>query len=239
MHKEKALNVSRTDGFNEFYTTYEQCEEVLGYLKSLGLLNKKSICCPCDGEHSNIVKWLKANTKAKIVYFDYLDCNSAKARQQMLKCGCVITNPPFDNNEWMPLFNFCKQYKLAYFLWGSPHNFNYNLDYICVVPSHKLECWDYDLPKGVVKPASTLFYTNFEVPYIDYDYSPAKSDQYYKGIPVYDYIKNVPKNYYDWMYVPITFTRYIKHYEIDVNRTKDSPTGKYIRICIRRKNKHG
>ena len=61
------------NSFNEFYTTYENADEILGALKEQGFLDDiKTICCPCDGAHSNIVKWLQNNTKAKIVYFDYL-----------------------------------------------------------------------------------------------------------------------------------------------------------------------
>lgn len=226
------------DSFNEFYTTYEQCDIVLGEIKRLGFLDGfKTICCPCDGAHSNIVKWLQKNTKAKVVFFDYLDCNSSKARSMMLRCECVITNPPFENSQWQPLFDFLKKSKLNYFLWGSPHNINDHLDYIFIVPSHRALGWNYNLERGVIKNASTQFFTNFDVPYLDYDYVPAEREQFYKGIPCYDHTKNIPKDYFGWMRVPITAIRYIKHYEL--KNCYDSVSSKYIRILIRRRKTNG
>lgn len=231
------ISQTKNSSFNEFYTTYEQCDTVLGEIKRLGFLDSfKTICCPCDGAHSNIVKWLQNNTKAKIVYFDYLDCNSSKARQMMLKCGCVITNPPYDRKIWIPFFMFLHESKIPYFIWGSmPSNTSkstYNLDYLFYIKTDNC----FERPDGKIAQVNlTCFYTNFDVPYPDYEYEPAEKAQFYKGIPLYDHARNVPKDYMGWFLAPFSMLKYLKHYDIDEKLSKEGGHGKYIRFCLRRK----
>lgn len=236
----KGWDKTRSD-FNEYYTTYEQCEQVLGSLKKLGFLDKfKKICCPCDGDQSNIVKWLQNNTNAEIVHFNYLDCNSQKARQIMMRCGCVITNQPFAMKSWKPLFWFLHNSQIPYFIWGplptSRDEFRYHLDYIFSVKCNS----EYLRPNGeLVFVGITTFYTNFDVPYPDYEYEPAKEDQWYRGLPMYDKVRNVPKNYYGWFYAPFSILFYLKHYDINRERSGDRDHGKYVRLCVRRRKEDG
>ena len=99
--------------------------------------------------------------------------------------------------------------------------------------SHKYITWEYDTIHNGRKYANTIFYTNYDVPYLDYEYKePTKPIETYEGIPVFDYTRNIPKDYYGWMYVPCTSPRYIKHFELD--DTKRGVPGIYTRYCIRR-----
>lgn len=234
------MNRGKDIDFNEFYTTYDQCELYFSHLKKTGQLdNIKSICCPCDGANSNIVKWLKANTKAKIVYFDYLDCNSQKARQQMLKCGCVITNPPFESKHWTPLFEFLRGAKLKYLIFGTflqTGHLRHIKDFDCVYQSPYKEAYDFIRPDGTLSAVHIFLYTNFNYPEDTYEYKPVEKVQYYRGIPVFDKVANVPKDYNDWFYAPLNILCFIRNRDYSYERTLATVPGKYVRVCIRRKH---
>jgi hypothetical protein len=226
------------NSFNEFYTTYENADEVLGALKEQGFLDDiKTICCPCDGAHSNIVKWLQNNTKAKIVYFDYLDVNSVRARKKMLQCGCVITNPPFSADISVPFLKFLKSNKIPYLIWGPllmPINC---FDYLFTAKKKRgAMARLFKRPDGSMTIVSNhVYYTNFDVDYPDYNYEPPKVEQFYDGIPFYDSYKNIPKDYYGWFYAPMSARFVIKHYDIDLKRSKKSISNRFCRLCMRRR----
>ena len=76
---------------------------------------------------------------------------------------------------------------------------------------HKSNIFEYNRPDGTKKRvAITSYYTTYKVPIYDYKYKPAKEEQYYNKIPVYDRVNNIPPNYMDWMYVPITSLHYLQ-----------------------------
>ena len=238
---------SKCPTFNEFYTLYENCELIFRDL--IPIINEQTkpkndtltVCCPCDSEKSNIVKWLQDNTDWKIVYFGDKDVNSEEARAIMLEADIIITNPPFSLNVWKPFMTWLIENSKNFFVFGpilqsgsqklAKNVFKHS--YLYSVKSHKSIAWKYDTLNDGRKYANTIFYTNYDVPYLDYEYKePNKPIETYEGIPVFDYTKNIPKDYYDWMYVPCTSPRYIKHFELD--DTKRGVPGKYNRYCIRR-----
>ena len=233
--------------FNEFYTLYESCELIFRDL--IPIINaqtqtkndKLTICCPCDSEKSNIVKWLQDNTDWNIIYFGDKDVNSEEARTIMLEADVIITNPPFSMNVWRPFMNWLIENKKKFFIFGPILKSEskklakkvYKHSYLYTVKSHKSNMWEYDTISSGIQYASTLFYTSYDVPYLDYEYKEStKPIETYEGIPVFDYTRNIPKDYMGWMYVPCTSTIYIKHFELD--DTKRGVPGKYSRYCIRR-----
>ena len=229
--------------FNEFYTTKEQCDiifsDIVPIIYQQNDCKPLKICCPCDGEQSEIVKYFKLICPDwEIDYFDDLDFNSEEARERMLKADVIITNPPFKMKEWKPFIEWLITNKKNFFIWGpllSSELLKFVIDnaYIYINKEHKQNVWMYDLPDGTQKPATTMFYTSYKVPILEYKYEPVKEEQYYEGIPVYDKLYNIPPDYMDWMYVPVTSIVYLQPFEINYPRSR--VPGKYVRVCVRRK----
>ena len=238
---------SKDPTFNEFYTLYESCELLFRDLLQIineqtkTKNNKLTVCCPCDSERSNIVKWLQNNTDWNIIYFVDKDVNGEEARDIMLGADVIITNPPFSINVWKPFMTWLIDNKKNYFIFGpilqsgsqKLAKLVYEHGYVYSVPSNKSSMWQYDTISSGRKYATTFYYTSYDVPYPEYEYKePKEPIELYEGIPVFNKTRNIPKDYMGWMYVPCTSTRYIKHFELDA--TKRGVPGKYVRYCIRR-----
>ena len=231
--------------FNEFYTTREQCEiifdEMIPIINEQTNKDKISVCCPCDGEQSEIPKYLAEHTNWSIDYFGDLDMNSEEARERMLNADVIITNPPFRMCEWRPFVEWLITNKKQFFIWGplytsrSKKTLKLILDYGMIYKPKNYGChtYMYNRPDGSQKAAVTEFYTSYKVPVYGYTYKPIDEIQYYNGIPVYDRRCNIPPDYTGWMYVPITTLHYLQPFEIDI--TKKCVPGKYVRVCVRRK----
>ena len=244
---EKIGSGSKDPTFNEFYTLYESCEllfrDLLPIIKEQTKTknNKLTVCCPCDSEKSNIVKWLQNNTDWNIIYFGDKDVNSEEARTIMLEADIIITNPPFGFKVWRPFITWLIENKKNFFIFGLIIGSNspklaklvFEHSYIYKVKTHKSNWWKYDTINSGLQHALTLYYTSYDVPYLDYDYKePKEHIELYEGIPVFNKTKNIPKDYKGWMYVPVTSVTYIKYFELD--DTKKNVPGKYDRYCIRR-----
>ena len=221
--------------FDEFYTLYEQAEQVLSPLKE-HFMNKR-IVCPCDTEESNIVKWLRDNTNSEVIASS-IDVNSKEARELMLTADIIVTNPPFSSKVFSPFFKWLYDNNKDYLIWGPLTLSNATslgcvpyIKYIYIPRNCKV--YTYARPDGSEKSAATLFYTSIDVPYLDYDYKPAKEQEFFEGIPVFNRSQNIPKDYYDWMWVPVTAIRKIKYYEV---KKSGGPNGHYVRLLIRRIN---
>jgi hypothetical protein len=232
--------------FNEFYTLYKNCElifrDLLSIIEKQTKNNSKlTVCCPCDSEKSNIVKWLQDNTDWNIIYFGDKDVNGEEARNIMLEADVIITNPPFSMRVWRPFMTWLIANKKNFFIFGPILQSNclslaklvYEHSYVYTIPSHKAIMWEYETLNDGHQYANTLFYTCYDVPYLDYEYKqPTEHIETYEGIPVYNRTNAIPKDYKGWMYVPCTSIRYIKHFELD--DTKLRVPGKFTRYCIRR-----
>lgn len=231
--------------FNEFYTTREQCEiifdEMIPIINEQTNKDKITVCCPCDGEQSEIPKYLAEHTNWSIDYFGDLDMNGEEAHERMLNADVIITNPPFRLREWRPFVEWLIANKKQFFIWG-PLLQTGSIKLLQFVTSNsmmymsiknKSNIWLYNRPDGSQKPAITYFYTTYKVPVYEYKYKPTTENQFYNGIPVYDKVNNIPLNYDGWMYVPSTSLIYLQPFEIDI--TKHGVPNKYVRRCIKRK----
>ena len=231
-----ANKLAKCKSFNEFYTLPESCEEIFRPLRPFFM--DKKIHCPCDDENSAIVQWLQQNTNSTIT-FSHLpehDMNGEYARQKMLEADLVVTNPPF-SSCWNELFKWLTKNKIEYFIFGPTlkgDDLVHLVNNIYKCPTHKSLNWDYTVGSSL-KSAATVFYTSLPVFKNDYEYkAPKKEITYFEGIPVYDRTENVPKDYFDWMYVPVTFIYFVDLSDFDVGGLARPPT-KYIRFKVRRK----
>lgn len=258
---------SDREDFNEYYTLYEQCDIQLRDIIDL-LRPFKTICCPCDSEKSNIVKWLQDNTEAEIIYFDDLDINSEEAREIMSSCDCVITNPPYESKHFIPFFLWLNDNNIEYYIWG-PNMLSSNrrgliqkLKNIHIVDAIKYKdtdafkffehLWKAGItthfaqgpPTNVFRRPDnsyavvdhTIYYTSLNVEKPDYNYKPAKNPtiETYNGIRVFNFRRHIPKDYYDWMYIPVTALPYIGPYEYDEEGSRACVNGHYKRLLVRR-----
>ena len=232
--------------FNEFYTTREQCEvifdEMIPIINEQTNKDKITVCCPCDSEQSEIPKYLAEHTNWLIDYFGDLDMNSEEARERMFNADVIITNPPFKLSEWRPFAEWLIANKKQFFIFG-PILAHRNKKLLKLITqhtmtfkpkNHKANMYNYKCPDGSLQRiALTQYYTTYKVPIYEYKYRPINDIQYFNNIPVYDRVNNIPPNYNDWMYVPVTSIVYLQPVEID--ETKKDVPNKYVRVCVRRK----
>lgn len=84
------LNATKYDEFsNEFYTKYEDIARELDNYDLSGL----RIICPCDGENSAFVKYMKDKG------YNFQHCEGSYESVDYNEYDCVITNPPFKNYQ--------------------------------------------------------------------------------------------------------------------------------------------
>jgi len=151
----------------------------------------------------------------------------------------IVTNPPFSSKVFSPFFKWLYDNNKDYLVWGPVLVCNGRslglYPYIKYIynPIKGNVVYRYARPDGSKKQASTVFYTSIDVPYLDYDYKPAKEQEFFEGIPVFNKTRNIPKDYYDWMWVPVTSMSWIKYYEISKS---GGPNGHFTRLLIRRIN---
>lgn len=237
---------SKNPLFNEFYTTRETCEII--FSEMIDIINEQSnnkqlkVCCPCDSEKSEIPKYLIEHTNWEVDYFSDLDVNGEEARNIMLEADIIITNPPFDIKIWRPFVKWLIENKKQFFIFGpilqSGSRKLLKLisenSYIFSPNKCRSNMYTYNRPDGSQKYAATIFYTSYKVSHLDYTYRKSKEPiETYNGVPVYNRLNNIPKDYMDWMYVPITSLHYLQPFEMD--ETKPKVPGKYVRIYLRRK----
>lgn len=194
--------------FNELYTLYEEADKFLTpYLK---YINKaKTIYCPCDSEKSNIVKWLKNNCNANILFQYEKDFNSDEVRAEMLKADIIITNPPFQKKHLNPLVTYLLANNKDFIMWcpndGAFFNQVYYFDF------HRSNTHPYLNSRGEIKGAMSKVMSTFKV------------------LPNFK-----PRKEYDLSYMPYTAVWYFNKDEYEFIKVKSKP-GDYARVALVRK----
>ena len=152
-------------GFDNYNTTAETAELILrGYLPHF---MNKIICCPCDSENSEIVKWLKTNTNSKIIYFADKDFNSEEAHAIMLKCDMIVTNPPFSIKQYRPLHIWCQENNKDFFLFCGQAELK-DMKLLNITYTYKPKRgnrYSFTRDDGRITYAATYVYSNIKPPY--------------------------------------------------------------------------
>lgn len=172
--------------------------------------------------------------------------NSEEAKQLMLRADLVITNPPFSKDNWAPFFiwlndEYVDKHNKNYFIFGpmiiikkTDKSLLKKVKYVYGNKNIKDGSRPYKRPDGSIKKVATNFYCSWKVPHMNLK---EVTDEYYNGIPVYDRAINVPDDYYDWMYVPNTFIRYIYLEDYEIDYEDEGVPGAFYRIKIKKKGK--
>lgn len=135
---------------DEYYTLYEDVARELDNYDLTGL----KIVCPCDGEHSAFVKYMRDNNYD----FDYFEGNYELVDYS--KYDVVITNPPFKN--YQKFYNLIKDKK---FIVVAPLTISYKtwFDYKDVSVGYSGRIKEFTRPNGSIENLSnTVWVTNMK-----------------------------------------------------------------------------
>ena len=204
---------------DEFYTQLNTIEKELQYY--IPHFRGKIIYLNCDKEWSNFYKYFKDNKEflgVKEIIRTSSDFRLPENIENLKRADIVVTNPPF--SLWREYVAQLMEYKKKFLILGSVNCISYK-DIFPLIKEEKM--W---LGTGIVRwfltniknlenmvESPTYWYTN-----LDYEwryrekillvekYTPEKYPKYdnYDAINV-DRTKDIPKDYYGEMGVPITF----------------------------------
>jgi len=193
---------------NEFYSTEEFVtdfmEKIFADPKCKDIFRGKIVCCPCDTEKSEFVKFFQKHQESlgikEVWYFvDYFN-------PKVLEADYIITNPPFHQvNKWLKwLSDNGKKWAVVKGFINCYYNRKCNR--ILDPPEtsyYDAGDWQFDRPDGTKKGVGVLYSSNFA----DYTYSRAPKELFYSDYkhptytnnkiitdaPLY-YIENCSKN---------------------------------------------
>lgn len=118
-HVDRANSKDKKHPSDEYYTKYEEVEDIFENIIYKEDLKDKIIYCPADGEHSNFVIYLKDH-KDDIQYKELIYTSDDMMTHEDLfeRADYIITNPPFSilPKELLPLL---KRIECKFFLFGS------------------------------------------------------------------------------------------------------------------------
>lgn len=245
---------------DEYYTLRETVEYIFEKVIGYDFLKDKIIYCPCDGEQSEFVKYLKEN-KDEINYKDfwYTSDDFNTHIDLIQKADLVITNPPFSKirKEYFPLM---KKYAKNYFFFHSPinlHIYQYE-DVFLYRSNHEI----YNVPTDIMKPAcgskdqvfvNTIFVANFKCNQLFHHrfFEKSYKELYKDKEPVWaeindgtrilsiDKIVDIPIDYDKPMLVPITilYDYFKQHFDVINVQNKiikfSDDTPRYVRILVK------
>lgn len=253
---------------DEYYTPKETVEFIFEKLIGYEFIKDKIIYCPCDGEQSEFVKYLKEN-KDKLKYKDFwYTSDDFNTHIDLIKnADLVITNPPFSKirKEYFPLM---KKYAKNYLFFHTPINLPIYLkeDVFIYRSDHNLYVVPFD---DIRKPArgtknkvyiNTIFVSSFKCNQLRKHRFPQKTyaELYKDKEPVWfeindnekilniDKITDIPIDYNEPMFVPVTilydyFKQYFDITELNIKRPLirvSDGRGRYARILVKWKNKY-
>lgn len=221
---------SKPKDSDEFYTTMEEVKYIFDHLTE-DFINK-IIYCPFDSEESNFVKYIKSH-KDELKYKDfwYTSDDWYNHLDLIEKADYIISNPPFsnlinyyDNNisckhnkdKQQGILKIMLKYNCNFFLFGGNlalHGYK-SILYKTKVKFYKRKYSDFIRPDGSLKSNSGVHYiTNLSNSFEQQKLNLTKS---YKELNTYiaktkmqeglfiKRLKDIPYDYDDWMFVPIT-----------------------------------
>lgn len=253
---------------DEYYTPKETVVFIFEKLIGYEFIKDKIIYCPCDGDQSEFVKYLKEN-KDKLNYKDFwYTSDDFNTHIDLIKnADIVITNPPFSKirKEYFPLM---KKYAKNYFFFHSPINlYMYiNEDVFLYRSDNNYYVVPFDDIRKPVRGqkntvyVSTIFVSSFKCNKLCKHHFPKKTyaELYKDKEPVWfqindnekilniDKIADIPIDYNEPMLVPITvlYDYFKQHFDITEFNIKKSldcfSDGKrrFVRVLVKWKNKY-
>lgn len=253
---------------DEYYTPKETVEFIFEKLIGYEFIKDKIIYCPCDGEQSEFVKYLKEN-KEKLNYKDFwYTSDDFNTHIDLIKnADLVITNPPFSKirKEYFPLM---KKYAKNYFFFHSTINlYMYiNEDVFLYRSDHNVYNVTFDEirkpTRGTEKSVwiSTIFISSFKCNQLHKHHFPKKTyaELYKDKEPVWfqindnekilniDKITDIPIDYNEPMLVPTTvlYDYFKQHFDITEFNIKKSLNSfsdgkhRFVRVLVKWKNKN-
>lgn len=250
---EYGLSKNKND---EYYTLRETVEYVFEKVIGYDFLKNKIIYCPCDGEESEFVKYLKEK-KYEINYKDfwYTSDDYNTHIDLIQQADLVITNPPFSKirKEYFPLM---KKYAKNYFFFHTTTTLDLyqNEDVFMYRSNYEI----YKAGVGCTKDqvfVSTIFVSSFKCNQtFNHHFPKKKYNELYKDKePVWakiddrekilciDKITDIPIDYDGLMLVPITilydyFKQHFDVTEISSRNTRfkfSDGKSRYTRILVK------
>lgn len=255
----RIFEYSRTkQKYDEYYTQRNEVEDIFEKMIGYDFLKNKIIYCPCDGEESEFVKYLKEKKdtiKYKQLIYTSDDFNTHI--DLIETADLVITNPPFSKviREYFPLM--LKHAKYFFFFHSVVSMWKYkNND----VKLHRAKHYKFIMPCKVRKSnkqeidINHIYVTNFDCnnlyqhQEIKYTYDEIFKDKQ----PVYgktdkgnylnvDKLLDIPVDYDKPIFVPITilFEYYKQYFDIINYKGKieySDGRSRYTRFLVKWKN---
>lgn len=214
----KAASDAKKRKYDEYYTSYANVEHIFEEYIPKEYLKDKIIYLPCDSDESNFTIYLKEH-KADFKYKELINTSDDYNTHYDLfeRCDVVITNPPFSKlkSEFIPILNRCKK---DFFIFGSKiamnryyyifddkeriHFMNISKAFEFIIPDQNrhgpaviyitnIDCIKEPRTKNVIGSKTTNPST----------YAISNNGERH---PVYDWLKNMPKEFEGIIYVPET-----------------------------------
>lgn len=248
--------------WNEYYTTKEEVEFIFNDVIITDYLKDKVIYCPCDGDNSEFVKYLKSH-KDDIKYKQFIyTSDDYHTHEDIFKnVDIVITNPPFEGKVFSDLVDLIKKYDCKCFLFNSVSKSDFGKKYDLKVQV-ALNKFHFNNPEIM---RNTGDYTSFVRHIYLYDipckiaYAAPEFKLYFKDIePVYnirkdgtqilnvDRINKTPQDYAEPMLLPVTvyqehnaqFFDFLDLDEYEKGTGFSDGKGRFKRVLVKWKEKY-
>lgn len=162
------LNNAKKNIDDEFYTLYEDIDQLLSNSKIIDKFKNKTILLPCDTSESNFVKWFLNNKQLNCnIIYEYGNFKES-IEKHIDHIDMVITNPPFSQNK--DFIALIEKYKSRIdFLFVNALLFCENKKVIKWIINGEMFSNDLTLKKfkgisGEIKQSPCKWYATFELP---------------------------------------------------------------------------
>lgn len=204
------LNIAKVNIDDEWYTRYEDIEKYLSNFHEE--LKGKNIYCPCDGENSNFLKYLRDNEK-EIGYKSLTGSSNDFREEENIKhwenADVIITNPPFSLKA--DFYNLVKKNNCELIVL-LPDTLITNSAYKEDLINKKL-IMDYTnksfiRPDGTIKKASASWFNTFKKVWKkEIKFKAGEHEVTDDGLRYYNRCDNIDFEHKSKMFVPVTFIK--------------------------------
>jgi len=245
--------LNRFRRYDEYYTRYENVEDIFNRYIPEGTFKDKIIYSPCDNEESAFVKYITSH-KDQLQYKEYIyTSDDYNTHLDIFNyADIIITNPPFSKliKEFIPILLTINK---LFFIFGSKISLPayYNIlgnDYKYILPDTH---FSFVCPKEDLSPNVCYIYmTNIDgvKNYSKTNLKRNNNDKYlivntiYGPIRMYDRLSDINIDYKEEILVPCTvllennrkYFDIIEHYDYPLSPPDNK--GRYHRFVVKRNN---